>query len=194
VAVGSVQRALELHRIAERARTCAPTGSNPDSSRSHAVFTIKLVRCDAAGAPLRPESSARRLGTERMSMASIAGGPLMATGGLGGGAVNNYTMLSFVDLAGSERQKDTGNSGDRLKESGAINRSLSALHSCLEVMMKKSDLPPTNVPPSTPSATPRATPTKPGGLFMPVRTDKLTQLFSNVFEGALRSPGWARRG
>lgn len=190
-----MQRALELHRVAERARTCAPTGSNPDSSRSHAVFTIKLVRCDPSapggggGGALRPESSARRLGAERMSMAATPGG----AGLLGAGGVSNYTMLSFVDLAGSERQKDTGNSGDRLRESGAINRSLSALHSCLEVMMRKSDLPPSNVPPSTPSATPRATPTKPG-LFMPVRTDKLTQLFSNVFEGALRSPGWARRG
>ena len=35
--------------------------------------------------------------------------------------------MNLVDLAGSERQKLTGAAGDRLKEAGNINRSLSQL-------------------------------------------------------------------
>jgi kinesin family protein 15 len=38
-----------------------------------------------------------------------------------------YSRFSFVDLAGSERQRDTHASGDRLKEAGLINKSLSTL-------------------------------------------------------------------
>jgi len=37
------------------------------------------------------------------------------------------THLTFVDLAGSERQRDTGNTGERLKEASSINKSLSTL-------------------------------------------------------------------
>ena len=35
--------------------------------------------------------------------------------------------MNLVDLAGSERQKLTGAAGERLKEAGNINRSLSQL-------------------------------------------------------------------
>lgn len=34
------------------------------------------------------------------------------------------SRLSIVDLAGSERTKNTGNTGERLKEAGNINKSL----------------------------------------------------------------------
>lgn len=37
------------------------------------------------------------------------------------------SRINLVDLAGSERQKQTGAAGDRLKEAGNINRSLSQL-------------------------------------------------------------------
>jgi len=37
------------------------------------------------------------------------------------------SRLNLVDLAGSERQKQTGSAGDRLKEAGNINKSLSQL-------------------------------------------------------------------
>ncbi len=43
---------------------------------------------------------------------------------------SNFTRTSrinLVDLAGSERQKLTNAAGDRLKEAGNINRSLSQL-------------------------------------------------------------------
>jgi hypothetical protein len=37
------------------------------------------------------------------------------------------SRLNLVDLAGSERQKQTGSAGERLKEAGNINKSLSQL-------------------------------------------------------------------
>lgn len=37
------------------------------------------------------------------------------------------SRINLVDLAGSERQKQTGVAGERLKEAGNINRSLSQL-------------------------------------------------------------------
>ena len=37
------------------------------------------------------------------------------------------SRINLVDLAGSERQKQTGAAGERLKEAGNINRSLSQL-------------------------------------------------------------------
>ena len=37
------------------------------------------------------------------------------------------SKFTFVDLAGSERQKESGAVGDRIKEAGTINKSLSAL-------------------------------------------------------------------
>ena len=38
-----------------------------------------------------------------------------------------YSKLHFVDLAGSERQKQTAAAGERLKEAGNINKSLTVL-------------------------------------------------------------------
>jgi kinesin family member 20 len=42
--------------------------------------------------------------------------------------------LTLVDLAGSERTRNTQASGDRLKEAGAINKSLMVLGQCLETL------------------------------------------------------------
>lgn len=49
----------------------------------------------------------------------------MADGGVSSSL--KMSRINFVDLAGSERQKQTGAAGDRLKEAGNINRSLSQL-------------------------------------------------------------------
>lgn len=52
--------------------------------------------------------------------------------------------LHFVDLAGSERQKMTQASGDRLKEAGNINKSLTTLGMVINALT--SDKPRTHIP------------------------------------------------
>jgi hypothetical protein len=49
--------------------------------------------------------------------------------------------LSLVDLAGSERLNNTKVEGDRLKESQAINKSLSALADVISAMKEKKHVP-----------------------------------------------------
>jgi kinesin family member C1 len=49
--------------------------------------------------------------------------------------------LSLVDLAGSERLDSTKTEGDRLKESLAINKSLSALADVISAMKEKKHVP-----------------------------------------------------
>ena len=109
--VASVKQVLDLLRQGFRARATSATGLNACSSRSHAVFTLKLVQTTAAGT----EDAAAGAGTGA---------------GTGAGAVAATcctSELHLVDLAGSERQKKTGAEGDRLKEATAINQGLLAL-------------------------------------------------------------------
>lgn len=51
-----------------------------------------------------------------------------------------YSSFKFCDLAGAERSKKTGNIGERLKESGGINASLSVLGKCLEAVQTNQKL------------------------------------------------------
>lgn len=46
-------------------------------------------------------------------------------------------FLHLIDLAGSEDNRKTGNVGDRMKESTAINKSLFALNQVVEAINKK---------------------------------------------------------
>ncbi|RDX83173.1 Kinesin-like protein KIN-12B, partial [Mucuna pruriens] len=48
------------------------------------------------------------------------------------------SKINLVDLAGSERQKLTGAAGDRLKEAGNINRSLSQLGNLINILAEVS--------------------------------------------------------
>lgn len=53
------------------------------------------------------------------------------------GIINVKTsMFNFVDLAGSERQKLTASTGERLKEAGSINKSLTVLGSVINSLVE----------------------------------------------------------
>ncbi|XP_037092090.1 kinesin-like protein KIF23 [Pollicipes pollicipes] len=107
VEVSSPSEALEALRRGQRRRKVAHTTLNTESSRSHSVFTIRVVQ-----APLDPR------GEEVLDDKA-----LMVVG-----------QLSLVDLAGSERTNRTKNNGDRLREAGNINNSLMVLRTCIETL------------------------------------------------------------
>ncbi|KAF2646352.1 kinesin-domain-containing protein [Massarina eburnea CBS 473.64] len=95
VEVKSYADVARLMKQGDLTRTTASTKMNDTSSRSHAVFTIRLKQITHS---LLSDETIER--TARMRL---------------------------VDLAGSERAKSTEASGQRLKEGGQINRSLTTL-------------------------------------------------------------------
>lgn len=107
VEVKSAEEAFEVFQRGQRKRRVAHTALNAESSRSHSVFTIRLVQ-----APLDCEGE-HVMQDKRVMCIS---------------------QLSLVDLAGSERTNRTKNTGQRLREAGNINNSLMTLRSCLEIL------------------------------------------------------------
>ena len=72
-------------------------------------------------------------------------------------------QFSLVDLAGSERTNRTQNTGDRLKETGSINKSLMVLCHCIEELRKNQESGKSEL--------------------VHYRRSALTKLFKNYFDG-----------
>jgi 3D (Asp-Asp-Asp) domain-containing protein len=102
-----LEDAQNILAAGQKNRQVAQTSLNQDSSRSHSVFTIKLIRV--------PKDKDKE---------AIAKDPSLI----------KYNKLSIVDLAGSERAKRTQNDGARLKEAASINTSLMTFGRCLEIL------------------------------------------------------------
>merc|ERR1719183_969231 len=81
-------------------RVVGATSMNATSSRSHAVFTVKVVHLDGP----KPADDSEKDSRKQLS-----------------------AKINLVDLAGSERLGKTGAEGKTAKEGCAINQSLSAL-------------------------------------------------------------------
>lgn len=109
VEIRSVDDALRMFHHGEQSRKVADTRLNSGSSRSHAVFSVRLVQV-----PLGDNGN--DMLTDKRYMA--------------------VSQIDLVDLAGSERAKRTENVGHRLREAGQINKSLMGLRECFEVMRK----------------------------------------------------------
>ncbi|XP_053972696.1 kinesin-like protein KIF23 [Hylaeus volcanicus] len=107
VEVKSSEEAFEVFQRGQHKRHVAYTALNAESSRSHSVFTIRLVQ-----APLDREGE-QVVQDKRVICIS---------------------QLSLVDLAGSERTNRSKNTGQRLREAGNINNSLMTLRTCLEIL------------------------------------------------------------
>lgn len=107
VEVKSPEEALDVLHAGQKRRRIAHTRLNCESSRSHSIFTIRVVQ-----APL--DAQGEEVVTDKSSI--------------------SISQLSLVDLAGSERTNRTKATGDRLKEAGNINNSLMTLRSCIEVL------------------------------------------------------------
>jgi kinesin family protein 23 len=107
VEVKSTEEAYEAMWRGQRRRRVAHTQLNAESSRSHSIFTIRLV-----SAPL--DSSGEEVIQDKSKI--------------------SVSQLSLVDLAGSERASRTGNQGSRLREANNINANLMVLRTCMETL------------------------------------------------------------
>lgn len=107
VEVKTVREAIDAFQIGQKRKRVGHTLLNAESSRSHSVFTIRLVQAptDSQGETVMNDKRTISVG-----------------------------QLSLVDLAGSERTNRTKNTGQRLREAGNINNSLMTLRTCLEVL------------------------------------------------------------
>ncbi|KJH44849.1 kinesin motor domain protein [Dictyocaulus viviparus] len=99
VEVEDSDEALQLFCKGEERRRTSDTLLNKESSRSHSVFTIRLVMAPFDGVDYSTYPTC--------NPSEIV-----------------VSQLSLVDLAGSERAKRTQNVGDRLAEAASINKSL----------------------------------------------------------------------
>nr|XP_057944924.1 kinesin-like protein kif7 isoform X2 [Doryrhamphus excisus] len=99
--VEGLDEVLSLLESGNTARHTGATQMNPNSSRSHTIFTLYMDQ---------------RRGSSRLyGNAASTGSQILSS------------KFHFVDLAGSERILRTGNTGERLKESIQINSGLLAL-------------------------------------------------------------------
>eukprot|EP00052_Salpingoeca_macrocollata_P024644 m.221415 g.221415 ORF g.221415 m.221415 type:complete len:898 (-) comp22289_c0_seq5:168-2861(-) len=108
VEVHSTEEAYKLLEKGKAQRQVAATELNAQSSRSHSVFNIRLVR-----APL--DEDGEDVSRDKFHKPHVS-------------------QFSLVDLAGSERNDRTGSRGDRQKEAGGINKSLMTLRRCMQVL------------------------------------------------------------
>ena len=104
VQVHDAEQAIKAFLFGLQNRRMAETLLNKQSSRSHSVFTIKLVSCQ--------ESNLDNLTPAQLKV----------------------NQISFTDLAGMERIKRTQNTGTKLCEASKINSSLLSLRSCFETI------------------------------------------------------------
>ena len=105
--VKSVEEALNAFHLGQKRKRMGHTILNAESSRSHSVFSIRLVQ-----APVDQLGEYIVQDREKITV----------------------SQLSLVDLAGSERTNRTKNTGQRLREAGNINNSLMTLRNCLEIL------------------------------------------------------------
>lgn len=98
VPVASSNQLLALMKAGNAKRRTTKTGMNDTSSRSHAVFSIKVIQKNVM-CQINSEAIVSEIGSK----------------------------INLVDLAGSERAKSTKAEGDLLKEGAQINKSLTTL-------------------------------------------------------------------
>jgi len=110
IRVKTAEEAKILLRHGQVNRTVFSTYANRTSSRSHGIFTIKLIKL--------PKNM--QLSDSMLSAATVS-------------------RLSIVDLAGSERTRNTQTTGQRLKEAGNINKSLMVLGQCMKTLRKNQE-------------------------------------------------------
>ena len=118
IRVDNAKEAKELIKLGQLHRRVFGTLANSQSSRSHGIVTIKLLR--------------KHRGEKDVSQVSFICPPRLTSVQESSSYITS--RLTLIDLAGSERSKNTQTSGERLKEAGNINKSLMVLGQCIEIM------------------------------------------------------------
>lgn len=107
IEVKSIRDAIDAFQMGQKRKRMGHTVLNAESSRSHSVFTIRLVQAPT-------DSQGETVMQDRRTI--------------------TVSQLSLVDLAGSERTNRTKNTGQRLREASNINNSLLTLRTCMEIL------------------------------------------------------------
>ena len=118
VRIDNPKEAKRLIKLGQLHRRVFGTLANSQSSRSHGIVTIKLLR--------------KHRGEKDVSHFTQLSQPFRRQ--IQEPQSYNTSRLTLIDLAGSERSKHTQATGERLKEAGNINKSLMVLGQCIEVM------------------------------------------------------------
>lgn len=112
VPINSVDDLMNALHFGSTIRQTDSTAINSKSSRSHAVFSLNLVQKRLRSPPATAAEKRMTLPAEPLSWDD---------------AVTIDSKLHFVDLAGSERLKNSGLTGERVKEGISINAGLASL-------------------------------------------------------------------
>ncbi|VDB93501.1 unnamed protein product [Peniophora sp. CBMAI 1063] len=152
VRVRSASEAKELLRLGQLHRRVFGTLANAQSSRSHGIVTIRLLRRHRGEPDVRllplfpytPPHPSLSLALPLFSPHRIPSHPIPSLSPKSSKLTRDYdaqepssyltSRLTLIDLAGSERTKHTLATGDRLREAGSINKSLMVLGQCMEVL------------------------------------------------------------
>jgi hypothetical protein len=139
VRVSNRQEAIEQMRRGSMHRITASTQMNERSSRSHAVYTVKIVQRVSENGPKtnspvpnNQEAVNVRRRTKPGYESSSGDGDLSSDVSDADAVI--VSKLTFVDLAGSERLKKTLAEGERMKEGIQINVGLFALGNVINAL------------------------------------------------------------
>ncbi|DAZ96700.1 TPA: hypothetical protein N0F65_009167 [Lagenidium giganteum] len=145
VKVSTRMEALEQMRLGCVRRITATTEMNEHSSRSHAVYTVKVVRrvsrqVAPRSKPSTPSTTGRRNSAPtvnvqaRNKLAEPSSMKQLDPDDADNEEGTVTAKLTFVDLAGSERLKKTQAAGNRMKEGIQINVGLLALGNVINAL------------------------------------------------------------
>lgn len=166
VSVTTAEDARKVVAMGQVNRRVFGTVANKESSRSHAVFTIRVERIKRDLENVSEHHSC----FEHVCVLALTS-TLQETETIDNG------RLSIVDLAGSERNKNTQATGDRMDEANKINSSLMVLGQCMRILRNNQK----KLSRIQPGARPVRTE------IPPYRMSKLTELFQEFFEGRGRA-------
>ena len=110
--VTSVAECMNLLSLGDKNRNVASTSMNSTSSRSHAVYMVKIEKREKISKEAYDQTQSTKFRDKSMTRST----------------------LYLVDLAGSERVSKTKVSGTRLDEAKNINLALLALGNCIQAL------------------------------------------------------------